>query len=66
MDWFVDTSDPDTIPALRRELAAYLQRHGKPGSDFDAAEFAFSELITNAFRHAASPAWVTVDWSRRA
>lgn len=65
MDWFMDSADVEALPALRREMAEYLRRHAEPGSDLDAAEVVFSELVTNAVRHAGGPVWVSVDWSAR-
>lgn len=52
-----------SVPALRRELTDYLQRHAESGSDLDAAEVVFSELVANAVRHAGGPVWVSVDWT---
>ncbi len=65
MDWFVDARDGAALRALRHEFRAYLERHADPGSDLDGAEVAFSELISNTFRHAPGPAWVHLDWSDR-
>ncbi|HEX2029899.1 MAG TPA: methanogen output domain 1-containing protein [Actinomycetota bacterium] len=65
MDWFMDSADVDALPALRREMVDYLRRHAEPGSDLDAAEVVFSELVTNAVRHAGGPVWTSVDWSAR-
>jgi anti-sigma regulatory factor (Ser/Thr protein kinase)/predicted ArsR family transcriptional regulator len=63
MDWFLDASDSGAVTLLRRELREYLDRHAAPESDIDGAEVAFSELVTNAARHAPGPAWVHLDWS---
>ncbi len=63
MDWFVDARDADAVRALRHDLRDYLRRHAEPDADLDGAEIAFSELISNAYRHAPGPAWVHVDWS---
>lgn len=61
----MDSADVEALPALRREMAEYLRRHAEPGSDLDGAEVVFSELVTNAVRHAGGPVWVSVDWSAR-
>src|SRR5512142_1576268 len=65
MDLFFDATDPSAITDLRRELAAYFERHADVGSDLSGAELAVSELLGNAVRHAPGPAWVHVDWSER-
>jgi anti-sigma regulatory factor (Ser/Thr protein kinase) len=63
MDWFFDAYDAEAVRALRHDFRDYLGRHAEPDADLDGAEVAFSELITNAARHAPGPAWVHVDWS---
>lgn len=63
MDWYLDGRDRDAISHLRREIAAYLARHGARGGDVAGAELAVSELLTNVGRHAPGPAWVHLDWS---
>jgi anti-sigma regulatory factor (Ser/Thr protein kinase)/predicted ArsR family transcriptional regulator len=65
MDWYFDASDGGAMAALRHEFRDYLARHADEGSDVGGAELAFSELITNAVRHAPGPAWVHLDWSAR-
>ncbi|WP_217913956.1 ATP-binding protein [Miltoncostaea marina] len=65
MDWYFDARDPGAIRALRDEFGRYLRRHAEPGSDVEGSEIAFSELVTNAVRHAPGPAWVHMDWSGR-
>jgi len=65
MDWYLDASDSSAVTLLRRELRDYLGRHADRDSDVDGAEVAFSELVTNAVRHAPGPAWVHLDWSDR-
>lgn len=62
MDWYLDGDDPQGVSLLRREVMAYLRRHGQPESDFDAAELLFAEAVGNAVRHAGGPAWVSVTW----
>ncbi|HWH10698.1 MAG TPA: methanogen output domain 1-containing protein [Solirubrobacteraceae bacterium] len=65
MDFYLDATDSAVAGELRRELSRYFRRHAVAGSDFDGAELAVSELITNAVRHAPGPAWVHVDWAER-
>ena len=62
MDWAVDGRSAATIAALRREIVAYLRRHGEPDSDLAGAEMVIAELLSNAFEHAPGPAWVSATW----
>lgn len=64
VDWYLDTSRPESMPLLRRELAGYLRRHATDPEDVEAAELVVSELVGNALRHAAGPVWVSVDWAQ--
>ncbi len=63
MDWYLEAGDVDALPELRHELRRYLARHAEPGGDVEGAEIVFSEIVTNAIRHASGPAWISVDWS---
>ncbi len=63
MDLYFDATDALAASSLRSELAGYLRRHATPDSDLDGANLAVSELLANATRHAAGPAWVHVDWT---
>lgn len=63
MDWYLDTTDGAAVRALRREAAAYMSRHARPGSDIDAAEIVLQELLSNVARHSSGTAWVTLAWS---
>jgi anti-sigma regulatory factor (Ser/Thr protein kinase) len=65
MDWFFDAHDTSALGALREEFGGYLRRHADPDADVAAAELAFTELVSNAMRHAPGPAWVHLDWSAR-
>lgn len=62
MDWYVPAGALEALPLLRRELVAYLRRHGEPESDFDAAELLVAESVGNAVRHTAGPVWVSLNW----
>ena len=62
MDWYLPVGALETLPQLRRELVAYLRRHGEPESDFDAAELIVAESVGNAVRHTAGPVWVSLTW----
>lgn len=65
VDWYLPEGAPEALPPLRRELVAYLRRHGEPESDFDAAELLVAESVGNAVRHTAGPVWVTLTWRGR-
>lgn len=65
MDWFFDARDSDSLASLRKEFGGYLRRHAEADSDVEGAEVAFSELLTNAVKHAPGPAWIHLDWSER-
>ncbi len=62
MEWVSDGRGPESVSALRREVVAYLRRHGEGDSDFAGAEIVVAELLSNAFEHAPGPAWVRVAW----
>lgn len=64
MDWYLDTRDAEAVQSLRSELRDYLRRHGEEGSDFDAADLAFGEVVSNVAKHAGAAAWVNLDWGR--
>ncbi len=62
MEWVLERHGPECVTALRREVMAYVRRHGDPDSDFAGAEIVVAELVANAFEHAPGPAWVRVSW----
>jgi DNA-binding CsgD family transcriptional regulator/anti-sigma regulatory factor (Ser/Thr protein kinase) len=62
MEWAIDGRRAASVAALRREVAAYLQRHAEPDSDLAGAEVVIAELLSNAFEHAPGPAWVRAIW----
>ncbi len=62
MDWYLPEGSLESLPLLRRELVAYLVRHGDPQSDFDAAELLVAESVGNAVRHTGGPVWVSLTW----
>jgi anti-sigma regulatory factor (Ser/Thr protein kinase) len=63
VDWYLDGRAPGAVTHLRHEIVGYLRRHAAPGADFDGAELAVSELLSNVVQHAPGPAWAQVDWS---
>jgi anti-sigma regulatory factor (Ser/Thr protein kinase)/predicted ArsR family transcriptional regulator len=65
VDWYVDAEQVEAVSELRRAVDRYVRRLATPGSDVDGALLVFSEILTNALRHASGPAWVTLDWSAR-
>ena len=64
MDWDVDARDGQSVRRLRHEFASYLRQRADAGSDVDAAEAAFAELLANVHRHAAGHAFVHLEWRR--
>jgi anti-sigma regulatory factor (Ser/Thr protein kinase) len=62
VEWVTDDRDAQSVGALRREVVAYLRRHGERDSDFAGAEIVVAELLSNAFEHAPGPAWIRVAW----
>jgi hypothetical protein len=44
----------------RRAFREYLERHGDPASDFDAAEAVYGELVNTCVRHA--PGEITIEF----
>jgi hypothetical protein len=44
----------------RRAFREYLERHGDPASDFDAAEAVYGELVNTCVRHA--PGRITIEF----
>ncbi len=62
MEWVLEDHGPESVSALRREVMAYIRRHGDADSDFAGAEIVVAELVANAFEHAPGPAWVRVAW----
>ena len=63
MEWAVDATSAQAVSALRREVMSYLGRHAAPDADLAGAEIVVAELLTNAFKHAAGPAWVCATWT---
>jgi DNA-binding NarL/FixJ family response regulator/anti-sigma regulatory factor (Ser/Thr protein kinase) len=63
VEWVLHDHDgPAAVRRLRREVMAYVRRHGDARSDFAGAELVVAELVANAFEHAPGPAWVRVAW----
>ena len=47
---------------LRRAFREYLEHHGHPASDFDAAEAVYGELVGNCVRHAPGEIRIAFRW----
>ncbi len=62
VEWVLEQDGAEAVSALRREVMAYVRRHGDADSDFAGAEIVVAELVSNAFEHAPGPAWVRVAW----
>jgi anti-sigma regulatory factor (Ser/Thr protein kinase)/predicted ArsR family transcriptional regulator len=65
VDWYVDTSDLESVGWLRAEVEQYLRRHATASSDVHGAVLVYSELATNAALYATGPLWVSIDWTTR-
>ena len=46
----------------RRAFREYLERHGDPASDFDAAEAVYGELVNTCVRHAPGRIRIEFRW----
>lgn len=62
MDWYLDGDDRASLSALRREIRAYLGRHGEVDCDLSDAELVVEEIVGNAVRHAGGSIWVSLSW----
>ena len=63
-DRFVFTIADSTLAAnARRMFRRYMESWTVPGSDVDAAELIFGELLGNVVRHAPGPVTATVRWN---
>jgi len=62
VDLYLDADNPEMVPLLRREVVSYLRRHATPDSDLTEAELLVAEVVGNASRHTAGPAWVSLTW----
>ena len=60
--WSFDAENAQAAHDARTELMAYLRAHVASGSDLDAAELVFGEMVGNVVRHAPGPIDVQVDW----
>lgn len=60
--WHIWSSDSTVVRRYRHEFIAYLRLHACAGSDYEAAELIFGELVANAVMHAPGSLDVTVDW----
>jgi anti-sigma regulatory factor (Ser/Thr protein kinase) len=60
--WTFDIHDGGAAASARRSFLRALRTYGAAGSDFEAAEMIFSELIGNVARYAPGPVDVMLDW----
>ena len=49
----------------RRAFRTYLERHGHPSSDFDAAEAVYGELVNTCVDHAPGKITIEFTWDDR-
>ena len=59
MHWKFETDDAYRALSARASFVSFLHSHCTPGSDIEAAEVIYGELISNVVRHA--PGRVTVE-----
>lgn len=61
--WNLTASEAREAASARGVFRAYLERHGEPASDFDAAETVYGELVNSCVQHAPGPIRVTFRWA---
>lgn len=60
--WNLTASDAREGARLRGAFRTYLERHGDPASDFDAAEAVYGELVNTCVRHAPGELRIEFRW----
>jgi anti-sigma regulatory factor (Ser/Thr protein kinase) len=63
--WALSAADAKDAARKRGAFREYLEQHGDPASDFDAAEAVYGELIGNCIVHAPSDIRVEFRWHDR-
>jgi anti-sigma regulatory factor (Ser/Thr protein kinase) len=61
--WSFDAENAQAAHDARSEFVAELRAHSVAGSDVDAAELIFGELVGNVVRHAPGPIDVQMEWT---
>jgi anti-sigma regulatory factor (Ser/Thr protein kinase) len=62
MEWTFDSGSSAQARTSRSQFMSILHSYGERGSDFDAAETIFGELVGNVVRHAPGPVEVRLQW----
>jgi hypothetical protein len=60
--WALRTADAKDAARMRCAFREYLEQHGDPASDFDAAEAVYGELVGNCIAHAPRQIRVEFRW----
>lgn len=60
--WILRASEAVSAARQRGAFRAYLERHGDPSSDFDAAEAVYGELLNTCVQHAPGRVEVRFSW----
>jgi len=63
LEWRFESAGDVYPSTMHAEIMGLLHEQGAPGSDFDAAELIYGELISNVIRHAHGPIIIRLDWS---
>jgi hypothetical protein len=61
--WSLSASEARDGARLRRRFRTYLEHYGHAASDFDAAEAAYGELVSNCVRHAPGELRIEFRWT---
>lgn len=61
--WAFDAENAQAAHDARSQFVARLSERALPGSDLEAAELIFGELIGNVVRHAPGPIEVQLEWT---
>jgi hypothetical protein len=60
--WSMVATEAREGARLRGAFRNYLEHHGHPASDFDAAETVYGELVSNCARHAPGEIRIAFRW----
>ena len=63
--WALSAADAKDSARMRSAFRAYLEEHGDPTSDFDAAEAVYGELVGNCIVHAPAEIRIEFRWHDR-
>jgi hypothetical protein len=63
--WALSAADAKDAARMRGAFRAYLELHGDPAGDFDAAEAVYGELVGNCIAHAPNDIRVEFRWHDR-